>query len=355
MGMKHVNRQWRLLITAIGMFCLSSTPALAQVLTASPACGVAGTTKVCLTGSGWAEPNPPCHYSFFFDGAAVAPDQQDGLFGPPLASFIVPGGAATGNHTIDVKLIENDNGALLQEKTIPFKVVAAGAGASVTTSIQPPVGGSGQQITINYTPSMNCDTSCKKIVFIQTVRRFAVDSTGKEIQTKASDWPGLDPNGNKTALETAAGRRVDQYIGLQSPYYNQNDGLTAPGSNDGLTGQVGSSGANNINTILMDRPDTGPANFPTMLNGSPVTIKSAILRFESAPFCAEGDDAGKFLGKVITWEQHQNNQAGATGTIQNVVVSDGQPSADFLAALQKWDSSPSKNFNLPQPKMSPCQ
>jgi hypothetical protein len=353
MSMKHLNRQW-LSTVAIGALCLWSTPALAQVLTASPACGVAGTTKVCLTGSGWAEPNPPCHYSFFFDGASVAPDQQDGLFGPPLTSFIVPGGAATGNHTIDVKLIQNDNGALLQEKTIPFKVVAAGAGATVTTSVGAAAAGSGESITITYTPSMNCDTSCKKIVFIQTVRRFAVDNTGKEIQTKASDWPGLDPDGKKTALETAAGRRVDQYIGLSSPYYEQNDGLVAAGTNDG-TGQVGSAGATTNNASLFDQPDTGPANFPTMLNGSPVTIKSAILRFESAPFCAEGDAAGKFLGKVITWEQHQNNQAGATGTIQNVVVSDGQPSADFSAALQNWDSSPSKNFNLPQPKMSPCQ
>jgi hypothetical protein len=353
MSMKHVNRQWRLLITAIGMFCLSSTPAPAQVLTASPACGVAGTTKVCLTGSGWAEPNPPCHYSFFFDGSAVAPDQQDGLFGPPLTLFTVPGGAATGNHTIDVKLIQNDNGALLQEKVIPFKVVAAGAGASLTGSIGAPTGGSGQSITLTYMPSQNCDTSCKKIVFIQTLRRFAVDNTGREILTKASDWPGLDPQGTKTALETAGGRRVDQ--DMASPYYEQNDGLVAAGTNDGGYGFVGSAGATTNNATLFDQPNTSPAAFPTMLNGSPATITSAILRFESAPFCAEGDDAGKFVGKVITWEQHQNNQAGATGTIQNVAVSDGQPSADFLAALQKWDSSPSKNFNLPQPKMSPCQ
>jgi len=42
----------------------SGRPASAQVLVASPDCGVPGQTTVQIRGSGWAEPDPPCEYVF---------------------------------------------------------------------------------------------------------------------------------------------------------------------------------------------------------------------------------------------------------------------------------------------------
>jgi hypothetical protein len=113
---------------------------------------------------------------------------------------------------------------------------------------------------------------------------------------------------------------------------------------DGGSGQVGSSGATSNDTSLFDQPNTPAAIFP------PGT-KKAILRFEVIPFCAEGDDAGKFLGHIITWEHHQDK--GATGTIQNVASSTGQPSSDFIQALNIWVNAKFAG-KLPQPMPSPC-
>lgn len=59
--------------------CSAATTASDQVLIVEPDCGAAGQTSVNIRGSGWAEPNPPSHYEFCFDGGVVAPPQPDGL------------------------------------------------------------------------------------------------------------------------------------------------------------------------------------------------------------------------------------------------------------------------------------
>jgi len=87
------------------------TPALSQVLTVEPSCGKAG-DSIHIGGSGWAEPQPPCDYRFFFDGAEFASRQPDGLFGPPNRTGTVPGGAAQGDHTIRVELRQDSNNNL---------------------------------------------------------------------------------------------------------------------------------------------------------------------------------------------------------------------------------------------------
>src|SRR5262245_14333757 len=77
--------------------------ALSQNLTVKPICGVAGST-ISITGSGWAEPQPPCDYHFYFDGTEFAPSQPDGLFGPPNRSATIPAGATVGDHFIKTEL-----------------------------------------------------------------------------------------------------------------------------------------------------------------------------------------------------------------------------------------------------------
>src|SRR6266849_2081166 len=100
--MSNISVGLRLTTTAtlIWFACqFSNLPASSQTVTLSPSCGVAGKTTVAIKGSGWAEPSPPCRYLFSLDGTSVAPDQQDGLFGPPNSSFVVPAGASAGNKT----------------------------------------------------------------------------------------------------------------------------------------------------------------------------------------------------------------------------------------------------------------
>jgi len=94
----------------------------AQILTLSPTCGKPG-DKVCIQGSGWAEPNPVCRYTFKFDGTTVATDQPDGLFGPPNKQFTVPA-VPDGPHTVHVELRLNSPDSLLQQKDAPFTVVS---------------------------------------------------------------------------------------------------------------------------------------------------------------------------------------------------------------------------------------
>src|SRR6266404_3967945 len=102
------------------LLLLGALNGLGQNVALNPACGKVG-TKVCLTGSAWAEPLPICHYTFAFDGAKVAPNQPDGLYGPPFTSFLVPA-AADGDHPVLVQLILDSNGSHLQQKSTNFKV-----------------------------------------------------------------------------------------------------------------------------------------------------------------------------------------------------------------------------------------
>ena len=80
-GTRHtqVRISWLLVLAAVTGFTL---PAYSQQIFIKPVCGLKG-SNTSITGSGWAEPAPVCHYNFLFDGTAFAPRQPDGLFGPP--------------------------------------------------------------------------------------------------------------------------------------------------------------------------------------------------------------------------------------------------------------------------------
>jgi hypothetical protein len=347
----HSFRKVWATVVAFSLITLTGQPALAGTLKATPSCGVVG-TKVRLTGSGWEEPVPVCTYKAFFDGEGPLETQPDGLFGPPNMCITVPQ-RDPDNYNILVNLDLDSNNQTVDTGSTPFKVVAAARASSVEAT---PVDGDGvgaadDAIRLKFKPG--CELSCKKIVFIQTVRRFAVkdNPTMDEVITKATDWPGLPHADKKVTVETDPDRRrVDMDWGLQSPYYNQDGGGNVPeAGNTADYGQVGSDGANPNDAGLFDRPDT--RSVPADIDGVP--IKKVILRFESAPFCVEGDDAGKFLGHVVTWEHHQDK--GATGKVQNIATAADQPSAEFLDALNKWvDKKYAGKLPEPKPGPAPC-
>lgn len=347
--MRSSTRHFLRWFVALGALAGLTSQATAQSVELTPSCGIAGVTQVCLTGADWPEPDPVCHYEFDFDAVTVAPDQPDGLLGPPLTSFIVPGGAPVGVSSVQVELrLDSDGSLIVPPAAKPFKVVAAAAMATIGTSIEGAIAGSGEAVKITYTP--DCAKTCDKIIFIQTLRRFKVDS-GRESLTSITDWQRAGANCFSNAVERAGvetnpgGRRVDMTWGLQSPYYNQNAAGNLPAA--GATanyGQVGNGGLAPVTAELFDRPTTGGACFP-------VGATKAILRFEAAPFCVAGSDKGKFLGHVVTWEHHQLK--GMAGTIENVATSAGQPSADHLAALALWVEAKYKG-KLPQEMPDPC-
>src|SRR5262249_1628408 len=151
--LRILSHSYKVAVLGIGtLLSLWITSAFAETLVVSPSCGVAGTTKVCISGSGWPEPEPPCRYRFFLDGARpaeLATDQQDGLFGPPARAFTVPAGTATGNHNISVDLLENDNNKLLGGPvTKPLKVVA-----TVKDPFKGNVTTTGAKINVQFNPT----------------------------------------------------------------------------------------------------------------------------------------------------------------------------------------------------------
>jgi hypothetical protein len=325
---------------------LGAAPAWAQTLVAIPGCGQAGKTKVCVSGSGFGEFSPPCRYKFLFDGVqVVVPDQPNGLFGQPARSFTVPASATPGQHKIRVELRLNSPDQLKQVAEIPFKVVSAGGASSISAT-----GAGTSSIIITFKPPQACEDSCKKIVFIQTVRRFVVrQSDGTEVITKATDW-NIATAAQKAGVETDPGRmRVDQAGQVSSPYITQNGpSLPGAGVNDG-SGTVGSTEPNRHDASLSDKPKINPANFK---GGFPIT--KVILRFLAVPFCAEGNDAGKPMGVGVTWEAHRDNSPGATVRITNINTNAGQPApgSEFFIALDKLVLA--KKFTLPKPKSVPC-
>ena len=339
------------LCAVINFVVLGNVSALAQTVKLNPSCGAPG-TKVCVTGSGWAEPSPVCRYTFAFDGATIAPNQPDGLFGPPKASFTVPMSAAAGNHNVRVQLRVNFPDSLLQEKTTPFKVMAAGGtGDSATTS-----GAGGAGITLTYTPANpSCDSTCKSIVWVQVVQRFARkqgDTDAQALITTATDWPGFPDGVKKSIDETQDAKRVrvDRIWGRTFPYYGvDNSGVPAAGSaNAGGTITIGKNGAPPTASTMYDAPNTPASFFPTRINSVNVTIDKAILKFESAPFCADGDQVGRFVGKVVKWEFHQ--LAGKAGSVANVSVASGPPSGPFNSALSRWVSGNPPGTGTNRPK-----
>jgi hypothetical protein len=319
-------------IGALFLGVLLSQSGFAQTLVAIPNCGVAGQTEVCVTGSGWAEPAPPCFYRFFFDGVqVVTPDQPDGLFGPPRRKFTVPAGATPGMHMIKVELRITATNQLLQSKSIPFMVVSSIAqpwSTSVSTTMD-----------FTFDPKDVCDvTPCKKIVFIQVIEQLGVKMDGT---TRSLTFAEQGFNNAATLdADVINGLTVDYIVGENDPYYNGDD-----------ASDIGMQGKQSNTPMKANTTDT-----PQRTDGAyPADITKIRLKFEVAAFCAEGDNAGEYLGKLLwTWERTKG-AVGFTGTISGVSFSRDQPTQGFKDAASKWNTNHGFTMKFPMMNPSPCQ
>jgi hypothetical protein len=348
--LRHVGAATLLLASGVAVLVLVPGGAFGQTIRLIPECGVAGATAVCVAGAGWPEPELPCHYDFFLDSEKVAPDQPDGLQGPPATSFTIPAATSEGEHPVRVDLRLNQGGRIVAGPvTKTLKVVTSEATSSISHSVMPSEAGSSEGIRVNF--KCDCAATCDQITFIQTVQRLAIVN-GEETFTSLADYPATCyPNrAPRAALETDPMRvRVDQWWSLSAPYYNVGDSGALPAIGEKTRhGQLGDCTGSQT-AELVDRPDTPVTCFPTLEGGFATKV---ILRFEVAPFCVAGADAGKFLGQVLNWEQHQF--PGETGTVPVVSSRAGQPTAEFLEALDLWVDAkyPGK---LPKPMAAACE
>ena len=322
----------------LGFLMLPITPVEAQVLTVEPNCGIAG-DPFTIGGSGWAEPVPPCDYLFFFDGTTVAPDQPDGLFGPPNAAATVPA-VPVGNYKVKVELRITEDGTLVQCRQTNFKVVDSITDPWMNNvTVNPPAFGAGV-ITAEFDPTNVCDvTPCTDIRLIQTIQQTGVKIDGSGTRVLSFAEQGFPDPDTATAVHeqdeevTAAGHVIDTMWGANNPGYPH----PAPGSP--LSGvQNGTP----TSASMGDKPGRPLSSFPADIN-------KIILNFEINAFCAAGQNKGDFLGQVKwTWEQIPGGTPTATLVSQNR----NAPSQQFLDALNKWADNP-KHDPYDVPTMDP--
>jgi hypothetical protein len=342
-----MNVRSRALNIEIGALMLVLSPSLfCQTLVFSPTCGTPG-TKVCVTGSGWAEPSPSCYYRFYFNNVVAAPDQPDGLYGPPARSITVPA-VAPGSYPIKVDLRLYDN-TLLQTKqsgdtyfdfsfpfvhTIPsFKVVAALADP------WKPFPGGGSKIDIAFNPKDVCDvTPCTKLVFLQVRQPVGVKADGTTRALTFAEQGFKNPA--TLDADVINGRLVDYIVGENDPYYN--------GDDSGYDG--GTQGVQNNTPVTATMDDTPKRSD----SAYPADIVKIRLNFEVAVFCASGDDKGKYFGRMFwTWERAKG-AVGVLGTTSGISADRQQPSAGFIAAVSKWNTNHGFTTKFPVATASPC-
>jgi hypothetical protein len=307
-------------------------PAHGQTLTLLPSCGKVG-TSVCITGSGWAEPNPVCRYTFKFNGSTVAPDQPDGLYGPPSTKFNVPN-VADGNYTVHVELRLNSPDNLLQQRDQTFKVVS-----NIPNPYTPAPGntfGGVATFTATFDPNNVCDAGpCKNIRFIQIIQmrgRLSADPSKTRQLTFAEQ--GFPQSAKYDADVTPAGWVVDVTVGNPDPYYQH----PIPGK--ALSGNT----SPNVPATMGDYPTRQDAHYPA-------DIDRIILNFEVAVFCVDGDLKGRFLGTLRwTWTRDR----GGTATVTLGGGDRNQPSQALVDALTKWNTNHSYTNKFPQPTVQNC-
>ena len=320
-----------------GLF-LATVPALAQQLIIKPVCGPKGTT-VSMTGSGWPEPEPVCHYNFLFDGTSFAAQQGDGLYGPPNRSSPIPAAATVGDHIIKVELRQDSNNALLACRQDTFKVVTAtqdpfNGGKNVVPGGAPAYGAG--NIAITFDPTNSCSVpQCTAIRAIQAIQQTAKLQNGTTRNLTFTEQGFGPANVYSDASITAAGWTIDSGSGSQ-PYYSPT-----------FAGNPGEQSATPKAAQLIDRPRRGA--FPADAN-----ITDIILNFETNFFCDAGAGRGTWLGNA-TWTWSKSRASLATDSYGTVTASPGsvgaQPSAAFTAALALYD----KNNNYTFPTIAPKQ
>jgi hypothetical protein len=299
----------------------------AQTINLNPTCGTPG-SSVGITGSGWPEPAPPCHYTFLFDGTSFAPDQADGLFGPPNASGTVPAGAAVGNHTVRTELHDDQDGHLEACRQLSFKVVSMiadpfNANMNITSN--------GNGFHIGFDPSGVCDvTKCTKIVPIQSRHTTGTQMDGT-VRPLTYVEQGFDHPQDRDNDTTAAGYGTDRLSGRPLPYYASNADRSSP--NKGTQGDMPTV------STMDDAPNRPSSAFPQNAGDPTKSIVKIQIDFETNFFCAEGENVGEFVGGKVLWkfvETLAQANAGTTGTSSLISSDRTQPTQNFLDALTLW-------------------
>src|SRR5262245_50685118 len=238
--------------------CAFSGQLFSQQLFIKPICGKPGST-VSITGSGWAEPEPVCHYNFLFDGAAFAPPQPDGLFGPPNRTTTIPANASVGDHKIRVELRIDSNNELRQCVEDTFRVVAAtsdpfDSGKNVKPGGKPQYGPG--NIVIDFDPTGACAVSkCTALRAIQAIQQTGkkADGTIRDLTYTEQNTPGNDADICSLATGCAAasaGWTID--TATPQPYYSP------PGA-----GHSGEQSTTPKVSELTDRPGRDATGFPS--------------------------------------------------------------------------------------------
>jgi hypothetical protein len=308
----------------IGLSTLLLVPLFGQTVQPIPSCGKPGDT-ICISGSGWAEPNPLCRYIFTMNGVSIAPDQQDGVYGPPATYGTVPG-LPDGNHTILIQLVLDDaSSTLVQQATAPFNIVSTPPNPWAADNT------SGAVINYNFNAQGVCSVGpCTQIVFIQVKHVFAIATNGTMTAVKNSFW-GFPASTDADFTPNLFS--VDRYYGAAVPYYH--DGVGA-GNNVVVPALPATS---------QDQPNRPPSSFPAGYTG-------ILIQFETAAFCAAGDAMGQYFGRTLWQFTQTKGQVNGTSTILSTDLN--QPSANFLAAVGLWIAEPAHPYTLPTPNPPAC-
>jgi len=302
-----------------------ASPARAQNLVVSPDCGVAGQTLVTIKGSSWPEPDPPCEYVFYFNGVEVAPRQDDGLYGPPLASFTVPA-VSPGKYRVRVELRITETQALRACREADFCVIAQEKDPWADA-----MNVNGNTMNIKFDPTDVCDvTPCQSIVLIQSINlkgQIGTDPPGElQFAQFGRRYRYLDANRVK-------GVTMDTYAKDRDAYYN--------GERDVMDQKLGHDGLKSCEfSVTSEMRDT-----PVILEAAIPPGGTVIMEFEVNAFCARGDDRGSWLGNV-TWTWSRTH--GQPPVITPGTKSRTGPSGNFSSALSGWNTS--HGFSLPTPK-----
>lgn len=314
-----LDRAWH-----VGLGILLVLPLVGQTVQPIPACGKPA-ANICISGSGWAEPNPLCRYIFTMDGVSIAPDQQDGVYGPPATYGTVPS-LPDGKYTILIQLVLDDaSSTLVQQATAPFSIVSNPPDPWAANNT------AGAVINYNFNAQNVCSVGpCTQIVFIQVLKLFAIATNGTATAVKWSFWGFPAP---MDADDTSNLFSVDRIYGSSVPYYHNGVGA----GNNAVDPAVPAAS--------QDQPNIPASFFPAGYTG----IR---MQFETAAFCASGNSMGQYLGRTL-WQFTQNKgQIHGTSVILSTDLN--QPSADFLAAVAQWDADPAHPFTLPTSNPTTC-
>jgi hypothetical protein len=321
--------------------------ARAQTIIINPICGAAG-SSVSITGSGWQEEAPLCHYNFLFDGAAIAAPQEDSSFGPPNATGTVPSGATNGPHTIKIELRDDDTNRLIQCMQNNFTVVTGSAdpwngGANVTT-------GSRGVINDIFNPTNVCSvTDCTLIAPIQAIQLTGhVAGSGTPGTTQTLTYTQL-PFANGALIQPDQTPPTDAFPGWAIDYvYPAVAGKPFYPFANLQHNHFGVQGSTPVPAGHFDQPGA-------TLGAFPANIDTLTFNFEVNYLCAAGENRGEWVGQYFwTWIENKANAstldqkrgaASITGGPTQPPPNGPGPTGAFMGALNLFE----KNHGWPFP------